>query len=133
MICLDTTFLIDLWRSGGQPKHPAALLLNKFSGETFAAPSHAAGEFLEGAACVSEERFQEAVSFLGLFEIGSIGFETAKHHARIVSDLRARSLLKGASKPDMWIAAWALEHGAALATRNQRHFENVPALRLIAY
>jgi len=36
-------------------------------------------------------------------------------------------------QPDLWIAAWALEHGAQLATRNRKHFENVPDLRLVTY
>lgn len=133
MICVDTTFLIDLWRHRDVPDHPAVTLIRDAAGETFAAPAHAAGEFLEGAACVSEERLQEALVFLALFHAGTVGIETAKRYAGIVSDLRARSRLQGASKPDLWIAAWALEHGAPLATRNRRHFEAVTDLRLIAY
>ncbi len=133
MICLDTTFLIDLWRNKGAQDHPTVVLLNRFKGEMFAVPCHAAGEFLEGAACVSQERFREAIRFLRLFEIGAVGFETAEHYARIVSDLRNRSLLNSTSKPDMWIAAWAVEHGSALVTRNQKHFNNVTGLRLLAY
>jgi predicted nucleic acid-binding protein len=133
MICVDTTFLIDLWRNRHVKDHGAVLLLQRCAGETIAVPSHAAGEFLEGAACISEDRLQEALRFLGLFEIGSIGLETAQNYARIVAELRGKSALSGASKPDMWIAAWAREHGVPLATRNARHFEHVPRLRLIGY
>jgi len=133
VICLDTTFLIDLWRNRDSYDHPAVALLEKYRSETFAVPSHAAGEFLEGAAIISESRFLEAIGFLRLFKIGAIELETAELYARVVSTLRRRSLLHGASKPDMWIAAWALEHGAALVTRNERHFKNVPGLRLIPY
>ncbi len=133
MICVDTTFLIDLWRHRHLQDHPAVALLRSSAGETFAAPAHGAGEFLEGAACVSEERFQEALIFLSLFEVGTVGLETAKRYAAVVSHLRERSLLQGTSKPDLWIAAWALEHGARLATRNRKHFEDVPELHLISY
>ena len=133
MICLDTPFLIDLWRNKGAQDHPTVVLLNRLRGETFAVPSHAVGEFLEGAACVSEERFRDAIRFVRLFGIGAVGLETAEHYARVVSDLRSRSLLSSTSKPDMWIAAWAVEHGSALATRNQKQFKNVPGLRLLAY
>jgi len=133
MICLDTTFLVDLWRNKGAEDHPTVAILNRHRGETFAVPCHAAGEFLEGAACVSEERLRDGVRFIRLFEIGAAGLETAEHYARIVSDLRSRSLLAGTSKADMWIAAWAVEHGSALATRNQKHFKNVAGLRLLVY
>lgn len=133
MICVDTTFLIDLWRNRHRPDHPAVALLRDSGGETFAVPAHGAGELLEGASCVSAERFQEALIFLSLFQLGAVGLETAKRYAAIVSGLRDRARLKGVSKPDLWIAAWALEHGARLATRNRKHFEAVPDLRLISY
>lgn len=133
MICVDTTFLIDLWRNRDKHDHPTVLLLGRHPGEAFAVPSHAAGEFLEGAACISEARLQEALTFLHLFEFGSSGLETAEHYARIVAELRQQSALSGVSKPDMWIAAWAREHGAALATRNRKHFDRIAGLRIVDY
>lgn len=54
-------------------------------------------------------------------------------YARIVTDLRRDAILAGSSKPDLWIAAWALEHGAPLATRNTKHFERISELVLISY
>jgi predicted nucleic acid-binding protein len=42
-------------------------------------------------------------------------------------------LLSGASKADLWIAAWAVEHGAALVSRNARHFSAIEKLELITY
>ena len=133
MICLDTTFLVDLWRSKGNPGHPAVLILADHPAEAIAVPAHAAGEFIEGAASISEERLQESLRYLRLFNLGTIDLETAEHYGRIVADLRRRSLLVGASKADMWIAAWALQHGARLATRNERHFEHVTGLSIISY
>lgn len=96
-------------------------------------PAHAAGEFLEGGAAVSSERLNDSLTFLRLFKIGQVGLETAVRYARIVSALRHDSSLAGRSKPDLWIAAWAVEHSAALATRNNRHFAGIPDLVLITY
>jgi predicted nucleic acid-binding protein len=133
MICVDTTFMVDLWRSGGQEDSGCVKLLQHLRGETFCAPAHAAGEFLEGGAAVSAERFNESLAFLRLFSVGQVGLETAEHYARAVADLRARNLLGGMSKPDLWIAAWALEHGCPLATRNMKHFQSVRHLELLSY
>lgn len=133
MICVDTTFLIDLWRSRRSPAHPAVALLERFSDETFLVPAHAAGEFLEGGASVSAARLEDALRFLRLFDTGVVGIETALHYARVVSHLRRRDLLRGQSKADMWIAASALEHGAPLVTRDVRHLAQVPDLAILEY
>ena len=133
MICVDTTFLIDLWRQKESPTSSARRLLSAHSGEEFAVPAHAAGEFLEGGAAISKQRLAESLHFLRLFRIGDVGAETALRYAGIVAHLRRRSTLVGRSKPDLWIAAWAVQHAAPLATRNARHFEDVPDLALIKY
>lgn len=133
MICVDTTFLVDLWREKDQERSAAGRLLEKHRGEDFAVPAHAAGEFLEGGAAVSQQRLNESLAFLRLFRIGEVGLETALRYARVVAHLRRANALAGRSKPDLWIAAWAAEHSAQLATRNPRHFEGVPGVRLIRY
>ena len=133
MICVDTTFLVDLWRGKELQRSAPGTLLAAHPGEDFAVPAHAAGEFLEAGASVSRERLADSLQFLRLFRIGEVGVETALRYARIVADLRRHATLVGRSKPDLWIAAWALEHAAPLATRNTRHFTRIPDLTLIAY
>jgi tRNA(fMet)-specific endonuclease VapC len=53
--------------------------------------------------------------------------------ARIHAETRAQ--LQRAGTPidahDLWIAATALAHGLGIATRNVRHFERVPGLRVV--
>jgi predicted nucleic acid-binding protein len=71
--------------------------------------------------------------FLRLFRVGDVGIETARRYALIVAGMRASSSLAGKSKPDLWIAAWALEHNTLLVTRNVRHFADVPDLSLLRY
>jgi predicted nucleic acid-binding protein len=133
VICVDTTFLVDVWRSGGHDDAGCIRLLRRAAAETFVVPAHAAGEFLEGGAVVSESRLNESLRFLRSFALGQVGLETAVQYARTVADLRARRALTGMSKPDLWIAAWALEHGCPLATRNPGHFEPIRRLALLAY
>lgn len=133
MICLDTTFLVDLWRTRDQPASPAREILGRNPGTVFAVPAHAAGEFLEGGAAVSPERLAQSLAFLRLFQIGDVDLETAYRYAAIVAELRRESALIGRSKPDLWIAAWAVQHAAPLVTRNTKHFGGIPDLELMDY
>lgn len=133
VICVDTTFLVDLWRGKELPTSHARALLVAHPGEDFAVPAHAAGEFLEGGAAVSPERLGESLHFLKLFRVGEVGVETAVRYAKIVAHLRNEAALAGRSKPDLWIAAWAVQNAAPLATRNTSHFGDIPGLSLISY
>ena len=133
MICLDTTFLIDLWRNQGTAHHPTHELLRHRSGEIFAVPPPSAGEFLEGAIYISEARFQNALWFLRQFQTGTLTFETAQHYARIVSGLRRQNRLGLVSKFDLWNAAWAREQNAELITKNVRHYQGIPGLKITSY
>lgn len=133
MICVDTTFLIDLWREKDLPDSAARALLVAHSSEDFAVPAHAAGEFLEGGAAISPDRLGDSLQFLRLFRAGEVSLETALRYAKLVEGLRRESKLSGRSKPDLWIAAWAVQHDSPLATRNAKHFGEIPGLRLIVY
>ena len=125
------TFLVDRWRERDLPASASRELLAAHPGEEFAVPAQAAGEFLEGGASVSPERLEQSLAFLRLFRIGEVGVETAHRYALIVSDLRRKPALAGRSKPDLWIAAWAIQHGAPLTTRNTKHFGDIPGLELM--
>jgi predicted nucleic acid-binding protein len=133
MICLDTDALINLWRSRGHPDHPLRRALSRHPSEILVVCAAVAGEFLEGAAYISEDRLKEAILFLGLFEISGLSFQTAVQYARVVADLRRRNALAGVSKADLWIAAWTVEHHATLVTHNHRHFKRVAELKLMAF
>ena len=133
MICLDTDFLIALWRSKSQPDHPVRQALAHHSSEVLVVCAPVAGEFLEGAAFISEERLKEALQFLRLFDISGLSLQTAVQYARTVAALRRQDALAGMSKADLWIAAWALEHHATLATQNRRHFSRVTGLKIISF
>jgi predicted nucleic acid-binding protein len=133
MICLDTTFLIDLWRNRHDSTHAAVRLLAQNSAELFVVPVMAVGEFLEGAAYISEARYREALVFLAAFEFGSFSPRTASQYAHVTARLRHHNQLKGRSQADLWIAAFAIEHRSRLASRNRRHFEGIDGLDLLDY
>ena len=133
MICLDTDFLVALWRSRNIAEHPARQTLARHPGEVLVVCVPVAGEFLEGAAFISDDRLKDAIRFIRLFEVSGLSIQTAVHYAQVVADLRRRNLLAGSSKADMWIAAWALEHRASLATQNTRHFSRIPGLKLLSF
>jgi predicted nucleic acid-binding protein len=54
--------------------------------------------------------------------------------AELVGKINAESSQQGITIPfdDLLIGACALERGNAVATRNQRHFQNIPGLKLIS-
>ena len=133
MICVDTTFLVHLWRDQDRPTSPARDVVATHPGEEFAVPAHAAGEFLEGGAAVSPARLHDSLHFLRAFRIGVVDVETALQYARITAHLRSQSSLPGRSKADLWIAAWAVQHAGPLATNNTKHFDGVPGLTLLPY
>jgi predicted nucleic acid-binding protein len=56
--------------------------------------------------------------------------QVARVHAELWADLDRRGDVPGAH--DLWIAATALAHGYAVATRNKRDFDRVPGLRVLA-
>jgi len=53
----------------------------------------------------------------------------ARIHADIWAGLADRGETIGAH--DLWIAATAMAHGLAIATRNTTHFDRIPGLRVI--
>ena len=133
MICVDTTVLIDEFRAGGDPKAPVNDYLLRHGAEMMIVPAAAAGEFLDGAAMVSEDRFQESLRLLRTRRVVPVDLEVAGHYGRIVSALRKRKLLGGRSQNDLWIAATARANGAMLMTRDSDDFQGIPGLEVAGY
>jgi predicted nucleic acid-binding protein len=133
VICVDTTVLIDEFRSRGDPNAPVNRALLAHAAETLIVPVAAAAEFLDGAAMVSPVRFQQTLKLLRLRRVVPADLELAREYGRLVSDLRQRKLLAGRSHNDLWIAATARVHGATLLTRNPADFGGIAALEVIGY
>jgi len=74
-------------------------------------------------------RQQYLQTFLTALPIIPYTEETAYEHARIWAELEASGKMIGYY--DLIVAATALEHKSALATFNQRHFAQIPGLKVI--
>jgi len=133
MICADTTVLIDEFRAKGNPAAPVNRVLRQHGGEELIIPIAAAGEFLDGASSVSEQRCQEALILLRQRRTIAAGLDVAEHYGRISSQLRATKALAGRSHNDLWIAATARALGARVLTRNAEDFRGIDGLQVLTY
>jgi tRNA(fMet)-specific endonuclease VapC len=84
-------------------------------------------ELLHGVLRARRQAFVEHL-LAGLQVIPVTG-PVARVHADIWSGLAGRGEPIGAH--DLWIAATAVAHGLAVATRNNSHFDHIPGLRVI--
>jgi len=133
MICIDTTVLIDEFRAKGNPLVEVNRRLIEFGSESLVVPMIVAGEFLDGAAMVSRQRYEQALELLMRRRLVPADLSTAKKYATTVSHLRGEKTLGGRSQNDLWIAATALAWEARLFTRNREHFSGIPGLEIVVY
>jgi predicted nucleic acid-binding protein len=133
VICVDTTVLIDEFRAKGDLSASVNRALIAHGAETLIVPAAAAGEFLDGAAMVSESRVQEALFLLRRRNVIPAGLDVAEQYGSIASSLRRNRKLEGRSHNDLWIAATAYCHGAHLLSRNPKHFQGIEGLTVIGY
>jgi len=128
-LILETTFLIDLEREldRGSPgpahgfltDHPASQLFITFT---------VAGELASGISLDRRARWEQ---FVAPFRILPYTQDVCWEYGRAFRYLQANGLLIGAN--DLWIAATAIVHEMPLVTRNDRHFQRVPGLRVMSY
>jgi tRNA(fMet)-specific endonuclease VapC len=126
-ILIDTDLLIELEKGDGAVE----VLLGE---EDRAISVITVSELLQGvlrARGAVRARRQAFVEHL-LAELQAIPItqQVARIHADIWSVLAERGEPIGAH--DLWIAATAVAHGLALATRNDAQFRRVPGLRIIS-
>jgi tRNA(fMet)-specific endonuclease VapC len=128
-VLIDTDLLVDLERGVRAPA------IERLLGEEERAISViTVSELLHGVHRATGARRARRSAFVehllaGLQAI-PISESVARVHADIWAQLAERGQVIGAH--DLWIAATALAHGLAVATRNGPDFERVPGLRVIA-
>jgi tRNA(fMet)-specific endonuclease VapC len=126
---LETTFLIDLERelSRGEDgraqaflaEHPSASLHITFT---------VAGELAAGLPLDVRGRWEE---FLAPFRVLPCTQDVCWEYGQAYGYLKANGLLISAN--DLWIGATALAFDQPLVTRNERHFQRIPRLRVMGY
>lgn len=126
---LDTTVLVDLQRElRRQQPGPASRLLESSGGSPMLIAFVTWMEFAEG---FGDDDRTSCERFLSAFRVLWPDAETAWRAARVSRSLQVSGAPIG--DHDLWIAALALQHGHAVASRNERHFKRVADLQLVAY
>lgn len=123
---VDSDWLIDAFV--GVPT--AVNLLARLRDDGLAVSIISYGELFEGAIGAPDPqaelaRFRRFLARLALLPLDDAIMEL---FARVRAGLRQRGLL--IPDLDLLIAATAMHHGLTLVTRNLRHFERIPELRL---
>ena len=134
MIHLDTTFLVDLLRERGRDATgPASQWLGEHQDDELAISVFVACELYNGAER-STRPDMETEKVRSVCEAVHLIYPD-EHlppvYGRVLADLQRRGETIAAM--DLLIATTCLCHEAPLLTRNRRHFERVPGLRLLAY
>ena len=81
------------------------------------------------------ERRQARRAFLDDLKATVVIYPITSDTAELVGKIHAETSQTGIAIPfdDLLIGACALERGYAIATRNQRHFQKIPGLKLIPF
>jgi predicted nucleic acid-binding protein len=130
---LDTSFLIDLLREHRRKSGPATALLTQLAEEPLAISVFVACELEAGAARAQKpERERQRVATL---TAAVSVVQTDERFAPMYGETLAKILDAGRAIAtiDLLIAVTALLDKAPLVTKNHKHFDAVPGLRLITY
>lgn len=125
---VDTDWLIDALEG----RRHATTVLDQLSDDGFGVSIVAVGELYEGAFGFPDP--QDALSGFRRFLAGFAILPLSEPIMEIFAEERARLRGLGMLIPDFDIAnaATALAHHLTLITRNRRHFERIPGLRLVS-
>lgn len=124
MTIADTDVLIDFLASRDEAASPVAVELERGTLRTTVVTQF---ELLAGARSAKQRKIVlQLLEAIPALPLESVAADLAAH---------VRRSLEGRGEPigmaDYLIAGIALQHGAALATRNRRHLKRVPGLRIV--
>lgn len=133
MIHLDTTFLVHLLREARRGPGPATAFLETVEDQELAISIHVLCELYAGAELSSDfSREQQAIeSVCSALNLRHFDERLAPIYGSILASLQKSG--RRIATMDLLIAASALADGAPLVTRNLKHFERVPGLRVLSY
>lgn len=128
-LILETTFLIDLQREVGRKRvGPAEKFLEDHSNFLLYITFTIAGELAAGISMRDRSKWED---FLKPFYVLPWTTDVSWEYGGTYRYLSENGLLIGSN--DLWIAATALVFQIPLVTRNLRHYQRVPGLKLISY
>ncbi len=136
MAVLETTFVIDLIKESKRRRAgPASNKLETLaeSGEILRIAIFTIAELFVGVAKSTRPQQERAAIEQCVMPFEVLPFEraTAEVFGAVVGELEQRG--ETISDIDALIASVALENGELLVTRNRRHFDRIPGLRVESY
>ncbi|MEK6910611.1 MAG: type II toxin-antitoxin system VapC family toxin [Nanoarchaeota archaeon] len=131
MVFLDTSFVIDYLR--GRENARKVYQNFKISGESLNISAIVITELITGAyvSKKTEEEISKVKNFLAETSI----FDFTEDDAFEAGKIEAQLMKKGDSiePEDIMIASTALLNEETLVTRNKKHFEKIPNLKIVSY
>lgn len=125
----DTTFLIDLQREALRGEPAAAFRFLESHGDAPVCISIVTyGEMAEGFSPEADGEFRDLMQ---PYRVVGLSEKTAWRYGQVSRRLRESGAPLGDN--DLWIACTALEMDTELVTRDRRHFDRIPGLRLVTY
>jgi tRNA(fMet)-specific endonuclease VapC len=126
MVCLDTTFLVDLIRRN--PSAEKKLQYFRDGGEPLTTTAISAAELFEGAYSTKAKRgdLEQVKSTLEHMELLELSLAVCERYGKLANELGSRGLPIG--DLDVIIASAAIVHRQILLTKNKKHFDRIPEL-----
>ena len=127
MVVLDTSIIIDHLRL--QERQPSHLerLFSEFSQEELGLSVISLQELFEGQSTRDAKGLSRLIATIQPLTVLEYTTETAKLAGELARDLPTQI-----SFADAAIAATALQEGCELATLNNKHFSQIPRLKLVS-
>ncbi len=126
MVCLDTSFLIDLLRGSPAAEKKLQYYTEKY--EPLTTTPISAAELFKGAYRARDRRSEvaKARDVLEYLELLDLPLQVCEQYGRLINELRSKGFSIG--DLDTLIGSTALMHRQILLTRNKAHFERIPGL-----
>ncbi len=131
MVCLETTFLVDILRGNEKAKSILESIDNENDIKAIATPSIM--ELISGAIANPKIKGEKdkVINFINSFAI----FDLNKESSILAGEIEAGLSQKGETiePEDIMIAAICIKNKETLVTRNKKHFEKIPDLKIMSY
>ncbi len=127
MVCIDSDIIIDFLRKRRDAQEVLVMIETREG--TLQTTAINSFEVFKGVTRHSNpEKYEEVAEFLARFSVLDLTFEASQKAAEIHEVLKSQGLL--VDMGDILIAAVVIANNETLLTRNTKHFERIPGLKL---
>ena len=131
MVCLDTSFIIDVLRGDQHAKKVMDEIIADNDTTSIASPT-----LMELQTSIAlNRRGMKEKNLIDKIRASSVVLPLDYESATRAGDIEAELILSGETIPpvDIMIAAIVLQHNEMLLTRNSKHFTHIPGLEVKTY